>query len=129
MTITNVTAIAPAGASASCYQAIIIQGPVAEDYNGLTQPPLTVYPIQNVTVADCDFGNPANTAQPYYLYNVQGWRWTMSRSAERSTIRRCRRDVVPRRSAWRSRVLRDAPLVLKSCRRRRLEGGAPQDED
>jgi polygalacturonase len=72
MTITNVKAAAPAGASASCYQAIIIQGPVAADYNGLTQPPPTVYPVQNVTIADCDFGTPANTAQPYYLYNVQG---------------------------------------------------------
>jgi polygalacturonase len=72
ITITNVTAAAPAGASASCYQAIIIQGPVAEDYNGLTQPPPTVLPVQNVTVTDCDFGSPANTAQPYYLYNVQG---------------------------------------------------------
>ena len=72
LTITNVKAAAPAGASASCYQAIIIQGPVAADYNGLTQPPPTVYPVQNVTIADCDFGTPANTAQPYYLYNVQG---------------------------------------------------------
>jgi hypothetical protein len=35
MTITNVKAAAPAGASASCYQAIIIQGPVAADYNGV----------------------------------------------------------------------------------------------
>ena len=72
ITITNVTAAAPPGASASCYQAIIIQGPVAADYNGLTQPPPTVYPVQNVTIADCDFGTPANNAQPYYLYNVQG---------------------------------------------------------
>jgi len=72
MTISNVTAAAPAGGSASCYQAIIIQGPVAEDYNGLTQPPPTVYPVQNVTIADCDFGTPVDIAQPYYLYNVQG---------------------------------------------------------
>ena len=70
--MTNVKAAAPAGASASCYQAIIVQGPVAADYNGLTLPPPTVYPVQNVTIADCDFGTPANTAQPYYLYNVQG---------------------------------------------------------
>ena len=72
MTISNVTAAAPAGESASCYQAIIIQGPVAEDYNDLTQPPPTVYPVQNVTIADCDFGTPADVAQPYYLYNVLG---------------------------------------------------------
>ena len=49
--------------------AAIIQGSVAADYNGLTQPPPTVYQVQNVT-ADCDFSTPANTAQPYYLYNV-----------------------------------------------------------
>jgi hypothetical protein len=72
MTITNVTAAAPAGATASCYQAIIIQGPVAADYNGLTQPPPTVYPTQSIKIADCNFGTPADTAQPYYLYNVQG---------------------------------------------------------
>ena len=45
---------------------------MADDYNGLTQPPPTVYPVQNVTIADCDFGTPADTAQPYYLYNIQG---------------------------------------------------------
>ena len=56
----------------AAYQAIIIQGPVAEDYNGLIQPPPTVYPVQNVTIGDSDFGTPADTDQPYYLYNVQG---------------------------------------------------------
>jgi polygalacturonase len=72
ITITNVNAAAPPGETASCYQAIIIQGPVAADYNGLTTPPPTVSPVQNVTIADCDFGTPANAAQPYYLYNIQG---------------------------------------------------------
>ena len=72
ITITNLNAASPAGASASCYQAIIIQGPVAGDYNGLTQPPPTVYPVQNITIADCDFGTPADATQRYYLYNVQG---------------------------------------------------------
>jgi polygalacturonase len=72
ITIRNVNAASPAGANASCYQAIIVQGPVAEDYNGLTQPPPPVHPVQNVTIADCDFGTPADATQPYYLYNVQG---------------------------------------------------------
>jgi len=45
---------------------------VAADYNGLTQPPPTVYAAQSITIADCNFGTPADTAQPYYLYNVQG---------------------------------------------------------
>jgi hypothetical protein len=38
----------------------------------VTQPPPAVFPVQNITIADCGFGAPANTAQPYYLYNVQG---------------------------------------------------------
>jgi len=29
--------------------------------------PPTVYPARNILIADCDFGKPANTAQPYYL--------------------------------------------------------------
>jgi len=45
---------------------------VAEDYDGLTLPPPTVVPVQNVTIADCYFGTPANAAQPYYLYTIQG---------------------------------------------------------
>ncbi|MBV9784304.1 MAG: glycoside hydrolase family 28 protein [Acidisphaera sp.] len=70
VTIANVTASAPPGQSVSCYQAIIIQGPVASDYDGLTQPPPTVLPVENVTIRDCNFGTPA-APQPYYLYNVQ----------------------------------------------------------
>ena len=69
--IEDVTASPPPGAAASCYQAIIFQGPVAADYNGLTQPPPPVVPISDVTIRNCDFGPPANTAEPIYLYNVQ----------------------------------------------------------
>lgn len=70
ISISNVTASAPPGQIDSCYQAIIIQGPVASDYDGLTQPPPAVLPVENVTISDCNFGTPA-AAQPYYLYNVQ----------------------------------------------------------
>jgi polygalacturonase len=69
--IEGVTASPPPGAAASCYQAIIIQGPVAADYNGLTQPPPAVVPVAGVSISNCDFGPPANTAEPIYLYNVQ----------------------------------------------------------
>jgi len=69
--IEDVTASPPPGAAASCYQAIIIQGPVAADYNGLTQLPPTVVSVADVTIRNCDFGPPANTAEPIYLYNVQ----------------------------------------------------------
>lgn len=72
ITISNVTVTAPPGAAASCYQAIIVQGPVAADYNGLTSPPPTVVPVTDVTISNCDFGTPVNTAKPIYLYNIQG---------------------------------------------------------
>lgn len=58
------------GKSASCYQAIVVLGPVASDYNGpLPIPP--VPPVTNVSISDCDFGTPVNTAQPWFLFNVK----------------------------------------------------------
>ncbi|GJJ00450.1 hypothetical protein RugamoR64_09880 [Duganella rhizosphaerae] len=59
------------GKVVSCYQAIVILGPVASDYNGPLPMPAVV-PVTDVTITDCDFGLPANMAQPWYLYNVQG---------------------------------------------------------
>jgi polygalacturonase len=56
----------------SCYQAILIQGPVASDYNGAEQPPPVVLPVSNVTISDCNFGTPVNAEHPYYVYNAQG---------------------------------------------------------
>lgn len=58
------------GEQVSCYQAIVILGPVASDYNGKS--PATILPVNNVTISDCDFGTPVNTKQPIYLYNVRG---------------------------------------------------------
>ncbi|WP_235922668.1 glycoside hydrolase family 28 protein [Rugamonas aquatica] len=59
------------GKVVSCYQAIVILGPVASDYNGpLPMPP--VVPVTGVTITDCDFGLPANMEQPWFLYNVKG---------------------------------------------------------
>ncbi|MFA9217323.1 MAG: glycoside hydrolase family 28 protein [Sphingomonadaceae bacterium] len=60
-----------AGKQTSCFQAIVILGPVASDYNG-AQPMPAVLPVTGVTIRDCDFGTPANTSQPWYLYNVKG---------------------------------------------------------
>ena len=54
----------------SCYQPIVIMGPVAANYNGAGTP--QVLPVSNVTISDCDFGTPVNAAQPVYLYNVKG---------------------------------------------------------
>lgn len=59
------------GRKASCYQAIVVLGPVASDYNG-PQPMPAVLPVTNVTVTDCDFGTPVNDKAPWYLYNVKG---------------------------------------------------------
>ncbi|GAB3466000.1 hypothetical protein GCM10027321_31790 [Massilia terrae] len=58
------------GKKVSCYQAIVILGAVASDYNGPAPRP-TVLPVTNVTISDCDFGMPANAEQPFYLYNVK----------------------------------------------------------
>jgi polygalacturonase len=67
--ISNITASAVPGTSASCWQAIIIQGPVAADYNGLTTAP-TVSPVSGVTISDCNFGTP-KASSPTYYYNLQ----------------------------------------------------------
>jgi polygalacturonase len=53
----------------SCFQALLLLGPVAYDYNGPQG--AQILPIRNVTITDCDFGTPLNAAQPFYLYNVR----------------------------------------------------------
>jgi polygalacturonase len=58
------------GKTASCFQAIVILGPVASDYNG-PQPMPPVFPVTNVSISDCDFGTPVNTASPWFLFNVK----------------------------------------------------------
>lgn len=55
----------------SCFQAIVILGPVASDYNGEEKNPV-IFPVTNVTISDCQFGTPVNAASPLYLYNVKG---------------------------------------------------------
>ncbi|HZX28653.1 MAG TPA: glycoside hydrolase family 28 protein, partial [Telluria sp.] len=73
--ISNVTVgnVEKDGQKVSCYQAIVVLGPVASDYNGPSPRP-PVLPVSNVTITDCDFGTPANRAAPWYLYNVKGLR-------------------------------------------------------
>jgi polygalacturonase len=53
----------------SCFQALLLLGPVAYDYNGPQG--AEILPIRDVTITDCDFGTPVNAAQPFYLYNVR----------------------------------------------------------
>ena len=63
--------VSKGGKSGSCYQAIVILGPVVSDYNG-PQPMPVVMPVRRITIKDCDFGNPVNDKEPIYLHNVQG---------------------------------------------------------
>jgi polygalacturonase len=58
------------GGSYSCWQALVIQGPVAANYNGAGTP--EVRPVSDVVIEDCDLGTPANKEHPTYLYNVKG---------------------------------------------------------
>lgn len=73
VTVGNVTLN---GKTASCFQAIVAQGPVAFDYNGGLPVP-SVPAITDVTITNCDFGIPAaagpasaTVAGPIYAYNV-----------------------------------------------------------
>jgi polygalacturonase len=53
----------------SCYQPVVVLGPVAAHYNGEGTP--NVLPVSNITISDCDFGTPVNSANPVYAYNVK----------------------------------------------------------
>ncbi|PWF39483.1 glycoside hydrolase family 28 protein [Massilia glaciei] len=57
------------GAQYSCYQAMVILGPVASSFNGAPGTP--VLPLTGITITDCDFGTPRNAAQPWFLHNVR----------------------------------------------------------
>ncbi len=76
--ISNVTAsnVSSGGATASCFQAIAAQGPVAADYNGPAPTP-TVLPISGVTISNWNLGTPvcsgaasATNPGPIYVNNV-----------------------------------------------------------
>jgi len=56
----------------SSYQAIVVLGPIASDYNGPANPPPVIRPVTDITISDCDLGTPVNGAQPIYLFNVEG---------------------------------------------------------
>lgn len=58
----------------SCFQALLLLGPVAFDYNG--DQPAEILPIRDVTITDCDFGTPVNAAQPWFTYNVKNVKLT-----------------------------------------------------
>lgn len=65
------------GLTGSCFQALIVQGPVASDYNG-PKPAPRILPVENVTIRDCALGSPtargpasAERPGPIYLYNCR----------------------------------------------------------
>jgi polygalacturonase len=53
----------------SCWQAVVILGPVAASFNGPAGTPIP--PVTNVTISDCDFGTPRNGAEPVYVHNAR----------------------------------------------------------
>jgi len=53
----------------SCWQAVLILGPVASSYNGPAGTPIP--PVTNVTIRDSDFGTPRNGGQSVYLHNAK----------------------------------------------------------
>jgi polygalacturonase len=59
------------GGRRSCWQAIVVLGPVASDYNGPAPAP-AVLPVRDVTITDCDFGTPGSEGRAWYAYNVTG---------------------------------------------------------
>jgi polygalacturonase len=69
VSLSRVRVGAPPGAEAGCYQAFILLGPVASDFNGQGGP--EIQPISSVSITDCDFGVPANHDQPWFLYNIR----------------------------------------------------------
>lgn len=80
VTIADVKAsnVTVAGVTGSCFQAIVMQGPVAFDYNGAPPTP-TVAAISGVSISNCDFGSPVaagpatvTSPGPIYAFNVSG---------------------------------------------------------
>lgn len=56
--------------SFSCFQAILILGPVAASFNG--KPGTPILPVTNVTISDCDFGTPRSKEHPWFIHNARG---------------------------------------------------------
>ena len=65
------------GVTGSCFQALVVQGPVVSDYNG-PKPAPPILPVENVTITDCDLGTPTAKGPaspavpgPIYVYNAR----------------------------------------------------------
>jgi polygalacturonase len=53
----------------SCYQAMVLLGPVATSFNGPAGTP--VLPLTDISISDCDFGTPRNAAQPWFIHHAR----------------------------------------------------------
>lgn len=53
----------------SCYQAVVILGPVASSFNGPAG--TAILPVTNISITDCDFGTVRNASEPVFLHNAR----------------------------------------------------------
>jgi polygalacturonase len=61
--------VATPGGAVSCYQPVVIVGPVASTYNGPGKP--AVLPVRDVVISDCDFGTPVKAAPAAAVVNAR----------------------------------------------------------
>ena len=54
----------------SCYQPIVILGPVKASYNG-SDVKKEIFSVSNVTIKNCDFGKPASGDEKFFMHNVE----------------------------------------------------------
>jgi polygalacturonase len=52
----------------SCYQAMVVLGPVTSSYNGPAGKP--VLPLSAISISDSDFGTARNSEKPWFVHNV-----------------------------------------------------------
>ena len=55
----------------SSYQALVILGPIPDDYNGSNKERPPIFPVKDITIKNCDFGNPVNANNPIFLFNAK----------------------------------------------------------
>ena len=54
----------------SCFQAVVVLGPVSTSFNGPAGTPIP--PLTGITISDSDFGTPRNGDKPWFAHNVRG---------------------------------------------------------
>ena len=54
----------------SCYQPLVILGPIPSDLNSRDAVLPKIHPVRNILLKDCNFGLPINDAAPFFTYNA-----------------------------------------------------------